>query len=993
MEQRASKLLKTICQLLVDNNNKCLDRGAAVIDTLMGAILGYCSCGIWPLLTQPSAPNVDLVSTFLIFNLFLKSASPVAHPMGQCLINTIDQSIQGYVGSKIMRVVSSKIRTLFGRSVTDDEESMTRSPGEEYDEMADDLLFPWVIRQNGVWVTLQQWAPPSSLTATISRSTEPNLQSIGFGPMRDLIAHMLRGKDPFVSFDSCADEVGTYETKLHSLLGKSFGRRQVKVDTVPAPSTVWQSSFSTSSSSQATRTFQKLASLFQLVFSFEYDAFLAGRWIIGGASGTGSALSVIVENKISSANKTLRDCQSLDYRLLNYKNNRVLTVSSLLEDDGEDAEDEDGIDDGYYWGAGISLPQNSYDRLLSTLRQIRSFCSYHNLLSRSGPLPQDERTTVDADIMEMERQRRQTQQLSKLVIKLQCLYAELFHFLCIAIFEKIVYACTMSARTLLQFAVPVVLEELGKSTFTSEGHVLRNGMNELVLKVSLLQSAATLLNSVPLPWGYGASSIADSADAVLCRHLAAISWLLPGVEDAPRSNSDVADPEESGMIRRVHNGSYSYQFGLPVLVDDGISQCSNLLGALDLLPKSLQASVAASTCRLPVFVLNLNRRIDRWQSLINTVDAAHMCVIRVVAVDAACDKDGIAADDVKVSWNSSLFSQFDASCTVSEDITMSTSERCCAASHLAVWRRIAALRTSLLLGKSLSSPGGVGGSDAFSNSDLPSTITGTDKVGTAEELVVETFVSAYLGGGWKPLDTVSSADKKRHHKSERYTDVAKKARGPQDAFARHTDENSKDLTILDNEDEDWYLICEDDVQFIQNTTAMQSSVAETLTHFIRDKVPGDFDICFVHNSVPSTAKQTPFAGGLVVQINYSAMMCAYVLRGRAVSKLLSKLPISAPIDIFVSELMYDGDIKAYAITQPTVRVNTSLSSDVIHSGRVAPGRWANPAKHSKVGSRPNRSFAGAKAVRFSADKVKGATKSEAQVNHPPGQGRKRRNQS
>lgn len=44
------------------------------------------------------------------------------------------------------------------------------------------------------------------------------------------------------------------------------------------------------------------------------------------------------------------------------------------------------------------------------------------------------------------------------------------------------------------------------------------------------------------------------------------------------------------------------------------------------------------------------------------------------------------------------------------------------------------------------------------------------------------------------------------------------------------------------------------------------------------------------------------------------MLHAYVLRGRAVDILLAALPINAPVDNFIAELIHDGRLTAYAVS-------------------------------------------------------------------------------
>jgi len=76
---------------------------------------------------------------------------------------------------------------------------------------------------------------------------------------------------------------------------------------------------------------------------------------------------------------------------------------------------------------------------------------------------------------------------------------------------------------------------------------------------------------------------------------------------------------------------------------------------------------------------------------------------------------------------------------------------------------------------------------------------------------------------------------------------------------------------------------------------------------------------------------------LLVVPGYSWGLHGYVLKHCGASKLLKSLPISSPVDVFVSTLHAESGglhLKALALTTPIVAQDKDLSSDIAHSGML-----------------------------------------------------------
>lgn len=240
-------------------------------------------------------------------------------------------------------------------------------------------------------------------------------------------------------------------------------------------------------------------------------------------------------------------------------------------------------------------------------------------------------------------------------------------------------------------------------------------------------------------------------------------------------------------------------------------------------------------------------------------------------------------------------------------------ERACAASHLKVWRTIATIRETLfhpinssnsghpnLNGSS--NNGGLNKSDktSVSNDDNDSRVsdsndnngkTSSPKKDLNTDDLVEIsrgcFRLSRRGGGWIPVH-LSAAENKNKKK------------------APTVYENG--LSHSGGDDTDWYLILEDDAE-AATTNVMSEGFQVTLNKIIQQKVPNNFDICYLGHVIPHNADKKFFRGGDIIKTKYAWCLHAYILRGKSVDILLKKLPINAPVDNFIAQMLSDDIIE------------------------------------------------------------------------------------
>jgi GR25 family glycosyltransferase involved in LPS biosynthesis len=311
--------------------------------------------------------------------------------------------------------------------------------------------------------------------------------------------------------------------------------------------------------------------------------------------------------------------------------------------------------------------------------------------------------------------------------------------------------------------------------------------------------------------------------------------------------------------------------------------------------------------RTPAFIINLDRRPDRMRTSVKMCNNLGISGIRVSAIDGNRMKSvsdinhndtiqdilDIPDTDVTRVWDSTLNNVYDSKCTVNNFTPMTPSERACAASHLKVWRTIAAVRDSLFHPSNSSNSqsnfnGNIKSRDSESSSNSISNAKNSlnkDPVCHSNshnlvEISRGCFRLSHMGGGWIPLHmSVTEKNDQIKNKSS-----GSEVRGSEN-------------------DTDWYLILEDDAEAA--TTNLMSEGFQITLNKVLQKVPYNFDICYLGHVIPHHAEKKLFRGGDIIKTKYAWCLHAYVLRGKAVDVLLKKLPISAPVDNFIAKMLHE----------------------------------------------------------------------------------------
>ena len=319
----------------------------------------------------------------------------------------------------------------------------------------------------------------------------------------------------------------------------------------------------------------------------------------------------------------------------------------------------------------------------------------------------------------------------------------------------------------------------------------------------------------------------------------------------------------------------------------------------------------------PAYVINLDRRVDRWRHSLFKHSKEGFSLIRVSAVDGAAvvnravyhDSSGrgriddddadatvnlIPECDVSRTWDSTLNSQFDSNCPPNHCIVSTASERACAASHLRVWRMIAGIITNSnkhkLMHQQLSDKGAI--QDELH--DL------TKWLSSLRSMLPD-FDYSYIVENILMLNN-NKPDKKN----------ASKAKSTFTAHSINNNNNKQSSSRKESEPgSEYYLIMEDDLA----ASPEYSGKLQSLIHRLMKKLPGDVDILYLKGIVPKSSQhlKASVQNKLFMEVNYVWTLKAYVLRQSAVDTLLANLPITGPVGNFVAQLIYSRQLKVHSL--------------------------------------------------------------------------------
>lgn len=241
----------------------------------------------------------------------------------------------------------------------------------------------------------------------------------------------------------------------------------------------------------------------------------------------------------------------------------------------------------------------------------------------------------------------------------------------------------------------------------------------------------------------------------------------------------------------------------------------------------------------------------------------------------------IPESDVQLTWDSTLNNKFDPRCPVNTRTVATQSERACAASHLRVWRAIAAARGTKAAKSKLR---GVQSLAAESSDAL------SQRVFASAEDIYKSLSSLTLG--WSRPTAVKA--------------TTSNATSTESASARNQIALVEDSFY--QEGTDYFIIFEDDVSFPQQSLVDLRATVRSIMRVL----PSSVDILYLCGVLPKACadfKLKNIKGDPFFSINYAWTLQAYVLRSRAVEVLLAKLPIFAPVDNFVASLVYHGELR------------------------------------------------------------------------------------
>jgi hypothetical protein len=235
--------------------------------------------------------------------------------------------------------------------------------------------------------------------------------------------------------------------------------------------------------------------------------------------------------------------------------------------------------------------------------------------------------------------------------------------------------------------------------------------------------------------------------------------------------------------------------------------------------------------------------------------------------DSALNAPQISPKVVTTHWDSTLNSTYDGSCAVNIATPMTPSERACALSHVSIWKYI--MNCDSGGGNSSST---ITDSISYAISQIPSICINHNRLtqSNVNELLIPITLDNYSLSNCSP------------YRSDVF-DIAKKS----------------------------YLIFEDDAEIIEFNTNI---TFQTQLHEVLKKLPSNYDVCYLGYAAPKKAIQHA-KSKLLFQPKYLWQLHCYILSTSGAMKLLSYLPINAPVDNYIARLITEDrlNVSSYSI--------------------------------------------------------------------------------
>ena len=252
---------------------------------------------------------------------------------------------------------------------------------------------------------------------------------------------------------------------------------------------------------------------------------------------------------------------------------------------------------------------------------------------------------------------------------------------------------------------------------------------------------------------------------------------------------------------------------------------------------------------------------------------------------------GIPDSDVSHSWDSTLNSLFDSNCPPNPCVASTASERACAASHLCIWRNIASIKQSKLMRSLLHDSSGTPCSLREDLHDI-----------TKWLYSLRTIVPDFNSGSFFE-DLLRKTPDKNVSKANSTSTAAHSINN----VTSSSSNNTKQSIRKDSEEQDYFLVMEDDLA----VSSEYSGKLQSLITRLMKRLPIDVDILYLKGIVPKSSQhlKSTVLNKHFMEVNYIWTLKAYVLRESAVVTLLANLPIAGPVGNFVASLIYSRQLK------------------------------------------------------------------------------------